>query len=511
MMTRFQSTEEIANKLTKRAMDSISQKIDGGKIPAEAAKTTVWNPSTFKRSGVVEYVIGAPPEWKPGSPLCLVDAKGKKIPAQPVPKRVDEELGSTCFSLTSATKIHPRAFAFSADDMPAMGYRVYGVLNEEAKVDSPLKWGSDWAENESVKLKIATNGSITIEDKASGAKFAGVGIFEDGGDKGGGYHYWAPDTDKVVTSKDSKAKIELVDSGPVLAQFRLELTLRVPERLTAKRTGRVTKTVPMKIVSYVTLGAKAKSVKFRTIVWNTAIDHRVRVTFPTGLKTDTAHVDGHFNVLDRPVELGKKPWKTEHLRRWVDVSDGEKGLAVMNYGLPEYEVDEGKTQTIYQTLFRSNTYVTKEWWPTLRSPEAEMLGKWEFEYAIYAHAGDWKQGNVIHEAEDAMLPMKALQAFHEIRGDMTGTMPPEQSLVSVDTPMAVTSIIKKADNRYSLIVRLYNPDSKQTTATIKLWAPIKEAHLVDLWEERQEKLEANGAVKLKIPAKKIVTVEIVTG
>jgi mannosylglycerate hydrolase len=105
-----------------------------------------------------------------------------------------------------------------------------------------------------------------------------------------------------------------------------------------------------------------------------------------------------------------------------------------------------------------------------------------------------------------------LEALLEIRGEMNGDMAPEQSQLCVDSPMAVTSIVKKADNRNSLILRLYNPDKAQTPATIKLWTWIKEAHMVDLWEERREKLEVrNGTLKLEIPAKKIVTVEMVTG
>jgi mannosylglycerate hydrolase len=509
MMTRFESVEEIADKLTRRAMDFISQKVDGGKIPSEAVRIVVWNPSAFRRSGVVEMVLDAPEGWK--GPICLIDSAGRRSPTQPVSKRMADEFELLTCTMWSEGRANPYAFAFTAEDMPAVGYRAYGVLNEDAKSDSPLKWGADCAENEFVKLKIAGNGSVTIEDKTSRAVFAGLGTFEDGGDKGGGYHFCSPEKDKVVTSKNVNAKVELVDSGPVRVVFRVELTMRVPERLNSKRTARVTKMVPLRIVSHVTLGAASKSIKFRTTVWNTATDHRLRVVFPTGLSADVAKVDGHFDVLDRPVELSKKPWKTEHLRRWVDVSDGTKGLTVMNYGLPEYEVDAGLTQTIYQTLFRSNTYLTKEWWPAIRSPKAEMLGGSEYEYAIHAHGGDWKQGNIVREAENAMLPLKALQAFRETPGDMNGDMAPEQSLVSVKSPMAATSIIKKADNRDSLIVRLYNPDTRQTTATIKLWTPIKEAYIVDLWEERQEKLElADGNVKLKIAAKTIITVETVT-
>ncbi|MDO8585519.1 MAG: glycoside hydrolase family 38 C-terminal domain-containing protein [Armatimonadota bacterium] len=512
MMTRFEWTEEIAEKLTRRAMDSIALKIDGSGIPAGATKTTVWNPSTFKRSGMVEMVLDAPREWPKQGPLCLVDSNGRRIPAQPVPRRVDEDLGVTNFTMWSDGKVNPRAFAFTAEDMPALGYRVYGIMPGEAPCETLLRWGANWAENEHVKFEIAPNGSVTVESKTSGARFAGLGVFEDGGDRGGGYQFRPPENDTIVTSSDAKAKIELVDSGPAVVRFRVELTMRVPERLTARRTRRVSKTVPLRIVSYLTLGATSKSLHIRTMVWNEAVDHRLRVVFPTRLKTEIAHVDGHFDVLERPVAADKKPWPTEHHRRWLDLSDGATGLAVMNHGLPEYEVTDGETQTIKLTLFRSNTYVTKEWWANLKSPQAEIRGKSEYDYAVYPHAGDWKTGKVIAEAESAMLPIKALEALLEIRGEMNGDLPPELSLLSIENPAVVTSIVKKADSRNSLVLRLYNPDKAETQATVKMWRPIVEAHTLDLWEERKRKLETtNGILRLKIPAKKILTVELTVG
>lgn len=509
MMTRFQWTEELANKLIRRAMDSIALHIDGSKIHPDGRKTTVWNPSTFRRSGVVTYVLDTPWEWKKDLPICLIDSEGRRTPAQLIPQRVDEELDITGFTLWSDGKVNPFAFTFIAEDMPAIGYRVYGALNEEAESKSRLKWGMDWAENEHLKFRIAKNGSITLEDKVSGAKFNNIALFEDGGDRGGGYQFWAPEKDKIITSKDSTAKIELVDSGPVIIRFRVELTMRIPERLTSRRTGRVSKLVPMKIVTYVSLSATSKSLNFRTFVYNNSVNHRLRVVFPTGLKTDVAHVDTHFDVVERPIAVDKKPWLTEPQRRWVDVSDGSTGLAVINQGLPEYEVTDDKTRTIKLTLFRSNSHVTKEWWGLLKSPQAEMIGKSDYEYAIYPHAGDWNEGGVIAEAESAMLPIKPLEALLEVKGEMNGELSPELSFVSVEGG-AVTSIVKKADNRDSVILRLYNPAKKQTQATVKLWRPIAEAYLVDFWEERKEKLEvSDGVLKLKIPAKKIVTVEII--
>ncbi|MDO8682646.1 MAG: glycoside hydrolase family 38 C-terminal domain-containing protein, partial [Armatimonadota bacterium] len=505
-----ESSEEIANTLKGRAQKGISIKAKLGKIPEGAPVFSVWNPSTHARSGLVEVILEAPKDWPKQSGITIIDAKGNRIAAQTVAKKTDEDLGVTFFTMRSHTRVNPRAFSFWADDLPALGYRIYAAIPEETPAKTPLKWGANWAENEFVMFKIAGNGSLTVEDKTSGAIFSGAGMFEDGGDRGGGYHFEAPAKDTVITSKDTKAKVELVEAGPAQVRFRVEVVMRIPERLSVRRTARAGKKSQLKMVTYVTLGAGSKSIKFRTQVFNNAVDHRLRVIFPTGLKTDVIHVDGHFDVLERPISRDKKPWPTEHHLRWVELSDGATGLAVMNQGLPEYEVTDDKSRTICLTLFRSNTYMTKEWWPTIKTPQAEFIGKSEYEYAVYVHGGDWKKGAVQAEAEAAMLPAKIFQTHLTAPAGHDGELPSEQSFIAVDSNVAVTSIVKKADNRDSMVIRLYNPDKAQTQATIKTWKPIKKAYALNLWEEQTESLTpANGTLKLKIPAKKIVTVEIV--
>jgi alpha-mannosidase len=93
----------------------------------------------------------------------------------------------------------------------------------------------------------------------------------------------------------------------------------------------------------------------------------------------------------------------------------------------------------------------------------------------------------------------------------TGSSRSIATLLATHLP-TVQRYVKKADSRNSVILRLYNPDNKQTQATVKLWRPIKEAYFVDFWEERKEKLDlSKGTLKLKIPGKRIVTVEMVAG
>ena len=106
-------------------------------------------------------------------------------------------------------------------------------------------------------------------------------------------------------------------------------------------------------------------------------------------------------------------------KRFVDVSNGTIGLAVLNRGLPEYEVvQEGpgitgkNAMAIAITLLRCVEWLSRGDLPTRRghagpmeyTPEAQCLGQHEFDYALIPHSGTW-------QAEEALV-LREAQAFN---------------------------------------------------------------------------------------------------
>jgi alpha-mannosidase len=68
---------------------------------------------------------------------------------------------------------------------------------------------------------------------------------------------------------------------------------------------------------------------------------------------------------------------------------------------------------------------------------------------------------------------------------------------------------KKAEDRDTAILRLFNTTAETVTLTMEVSPIFKEAQLTNLNEERQGDLEiSDGKLRLDIPAKKIVTVEL---
>ena len=92
-----------------------------------------------------------------------------------------------------------------------------------------------------------------------------------------------------------------------------------------------------------------------------------------------------------------------------------------------------------------------------------------------------------------------------------GKLPAEVSFLSVQPEGLVLSAVKKAEDRDSIIIRLYNPTNRQITGEIKTWVRPKQAYLTNLNEERQGDLtvSSSGSVVINAGTSKIVTVELV--
>ena len=74
--------------------------------------------------------------------------------------------------------------------------------------------------------------------------------------------------------------------------------------------------------------------------------------------------------------------------KWLDYSDGKKGLTVIHRGIPENEIRDGD---VYLTLLRSVLMLSSDGrtGPAIPVLDAQELRRYEFWYSIYPHKGDW--------------------------------------------------------------------------------------------------------------------------
>jgi alpha-mannosidase len=73
----------------------------------------------------------------------------------------------------------------------------------------------------------------------------------------------------------------------------------------------------------------------------------------------------------------------------------------------------------------------------------------------------------------------------------------------------VLSALKEAEDRSSVVVRLFNPGDEHARATLSVDVPIANAFTINFLEERQDKLDgAEGAVSVSLRPHQIQTLEL---
>jgi hypothetical protein len=135
--------------------------------------------------------------------------------------------------------------------------------------------------------------------------------------------------------------------------------------------------------------------------------------------------------------------------RWIDVCDGEKGLAYFHQGTIKHWFKDGvwvnllawgeETEAIGSRLWRHN------WRKTF---EQRLRGKHEIRCPLYPHAGDWRRADVIGAARSYGAPPQAYLATR--RG---GELPASLGVVSL-TDMAISATAVQADGE-DIVCRLY--------------------------------------------------------
>ncbi len=468
--------------------------------------------------------------------IAITDFHGHKMAVQPVSRRE---------KIVPVDDIEARPWPFHVDrhivymdtgEVPPGGYKVFRVCPKEDFNRNIVFWpevrtssGNDISplphilENEFLRAEIRPNGTIDLIDKSSGRSFQGIHYFEDTGDVGDYWVYYPPYENQTYTSIGANARIWQEDNGPLSATIGLEIKMdipryaRRPERGIVGESRRSEELTTITIISYITLCRGAKHLKIKTEVQNTAEDHRFRVMFPTRIPARYSHAAGHFNVDRRPTEPVRDKdgqfypdMQTYPQQSFVDISDGEYGFAVINRSFTEYEAVRDEHHTLAITLFRSvRNIIATEFRSAGEFPHqkgGQLLQTLEYEYALYPHKGDWKEGLLLEEAGGFNVPV----SVYQISPHSYGTLPEEASLYSIEPENLMLSCFKLAEDRSSYILRLYNPTEEMMEGKISLATKVKKAFACTLNEVRIEELEIiqKGEIPISVPKGRIFTVEL---
>jgi alpha-mannosidase len=305
----------------------------------------------------------------------------------------------------------------------------------------------------------------------------------------------------------------MMESNEFRGVYRIDLEINVPAAATPDGRDRFRENKIIPITTWLTLRKDAKHLQVKTKINNDAKDHRLRVNFPSNVQTDTVDVESAFAVENRDIrwtDTGdnfEKFYEYQPMQGFVDVSDGKVGLAVLNRGLREYEVKDDSQRTIAITLIRTHrAYMTANAMMTPdeldQYPGQHGIGTQEYEYALYPHAGNWLDAEILKETYNFKVDINAIQAVPHSEGKLPST----GSFISVDSDKLMLACLKQADDGDGVILRYWNISDDSIDVTIDINLPVKEAYECMLNENvTSGNILKSGKIKLTSGPHKINT------
>jgi mannosylglycerate hydrolase len=533
VMHHLAQARELAEVVHEDATSELIRRIDLSGYEQSDILLVVTNPLPWPVRDVVKLAVDTPQAdnlWDIG----VQDAAGNALPVQHMSRQSKTVPVSDLYARPWPFELDRHVLWLDTGEVPAGGYKVLKVTRGqtfyrkcEFWAQTPARGGAaigaapNVLENEHLRVEVRADGTFDLTDRSAGATITGMHWFEDTGDIGDYWIYYAPRENRTYTSKGGAARIWMEDNGPLAATLAIEIRMDLPTHATRPEnyvrgpSARAAETRPLVITSRLTLKAGSRRLDVRTTVENTVSDHRLRVVFPTGVKADEIDASGHFTVDRRPA-VTRDPdgnvyegMQTLPMQYFVDASDGQRGLAVLNNCFTEYEALQGEATSLAITLFRAvKNIICTEWRSAGAFPDqdgGQCLRTMEYAYAVYPHDGNWESAGTFAAAARHNTPPSVTQTWpHKL-----GRLPVEGSLLSVEGKGLVLSAVKQATERRTYIVRVCNPGSRTVTGRLTLARKVVQAWRANCNEERIEPIapDKSGGVRFKAAPGKIVTIE----
>ncbi len=467
------STDEISSG----ALDAVAERIDTkpsvpGRIPI-----IVYNPLGWKRSGMVTVRVQA-----------SIGAIGNVIHDPLLPEGQDR-----LAYIISRDKDGVTELSFDAGDVPAMGYKVF----ETTSIVSPgnphipagpleakeIEFGN---ENTTVTVNRST-GCITsikargVETLAPNSCGNQLQFFKDLPKQ---YDAWNIDPGTLDVSP---ATMEKADSVESTSAFAFERAVRVTYHWQNSKFVQTVSIAP---------GSDVVDIE-NDIDWHES-HVLLKAAFPLAVTSDFATYEIPYGAIERPTTRNNS-WEKAQFEvpamRWADLSgtgaDGKvHGLSVLNQDKYGYDA---AGNVLRLTLLRSPK------WP---DPDADM-GHHHFHYALYPHAGTWKDALTVRHGWEYDYPLQAV-----VTTAHAGSLPAEHSFASVEPENVVLTAVKKAEDANGLIFRVYEWAGKGTTAEFHVPPGATGATVTNLMEKPEgDALKVEGdVVRVPIKAYEILTV-----
>ena len=460
------ATQEVASK----SLDTLEAHVDTraatlfGSVPLMIVNSLGW-----QRSGLVEADVQMPAA---ASDVSVLNSKNHVLPS---------EIISTDHSTNTYHLL------IEAKDIPPLGYEVVRVAPGKRAYASDLKAGDTTMENSALKVTVdPETGCITsLFDKKS--HFETLAQNSCGNeliafqDKPKMFDAWNIDADfdKSFTKLDRADSVKLIESGPLRADIRVTRTWQ-----------------SSKFVQDIILYSGLDEVNVvNDIDWHET-HVLLKAAFDLASSGPMATYEIPYGTIQRPTTRNNS-WEDAKFEvpaiRWADLGDGEHGFSLINESKYGYDA---VSHTLRISLLRS---------PTDPDPNADR-GHHHFSYALYPHAGNWKQALTVRRGYEYNYKLRAVQVDAH-----AGTLPLSHSFIALDNHNVVLTAVKKAEDRNALIIRFYEWAGDDGAVRIQIPNGATTARLANLMEQPEGTpltIEDGDVIIVPTHPYQIVTVDV---
>lgn len=421
----------------------------------KSKKIAVVNTSSWVRSGPVVFQAAE-------NSQSVEDKNGRRFPLQ---------------------KLGEGKFVFFAENIPALGSSVFSITDEKtAHPQNNFILTDSSVSNGSVFIQWDKTGSITKLTDSTGFNYSASFNHQ-----GLNSYWYVPGLDPSKALTNDPVHIKVLDKGPVMVT--VAMISDAPGSNSLERR--------------ISLYAASNEVFIENIIDKKSVREKESVhfgfPFNAGLTKSTLDA-GYGTIKYLEDQLPGSNMDYLYGRRWLDVSNSERGIQWMFIETPLVEpgnmIDERKTMNQSHKEWKTKgeltstwfSYVMNNYWHT--NYKADQEGISHYRYALKIH-GLTDQSEIEKSAFEFSEPMIA---FATNEDESLG----KQLFELTNDKIVVTSI---TPSKKGLTVRLFNPQSSQQQTGFR-WKLIKPSQLINMNTgntiDEKENIKLNGMAVMQI-------------
>ena len=391
----------------------------------------VYNPLSISRQDVVEATVLF--EGNAPATVRVYDPDGNEAPSQVI--RVSRDSLTVLFLAS----------------VPSVGYAVFDVRPAETPfaADTKLRVKNNRLENDRYVVRLSNHGTVlSIFDRSAKRELLRTPIsMQLLHDKPRGWPAWEIWYDDIMSyprpipEKGAEAKI--LENGPV--RVCLEVTKKTDKSVFRTRIS-------------LAAGEAGNRVEFDNEVDWYENEKLLKVAFPLAVSNDSVTYDLGLGTIQRG--LSRKELYEVPGQQWADLTSrtGDYGIAILNDC--KYGWDHPGSQTLRLTLI--HTPGVYDSWSWVGDQKSQDMGHHAFRYAVVAHRGDWRRGDIPWEAARFNQPLSAFQvpshpgklgkrfSFLEVvTDDKAAILSPGSEL-----PPVMITAVKQAESGDDIVIRI---------------------------------------------------------